>query len=239
MKITKEYFDKYLASSDNSELSLKMREKAREREIGRTSYVLRKHTKAHVSNKTKTLSLKGGEYVYKEGDRKKNLYIVDDGIVQIEMGGHPVNKLKSGDLFGEYSIVFDRSRVASAKCTTRQCKVLEIPGKEVATLLEESPSLYEQLKVASLRRDFQKAVVLKTRKEFPRTPKALKTAFKVCVTDPRNKGGNEITLPMMTSLLRNMNPQISDDDIKAVFDSIDMNGKGSIDFDTFKLVFEI
>ena len=69
--------------------------------------------------------------------------------------------------------------------------------------------------------------------------KALKTAFKVCVTDPRNKGGNEITLPMMTSLLRNMNPQISDDDIKAVFDSIDMNGKGSIDFDTFKLVFEI
>lgn len=230
MKITKEYFDKYLASSDSA---IRMRETCRDRNISRTKRFLRKNSFVKNSN---TLTFAGGDSIYKEGDLKKSLYIVDDGIVELVVGGHPVLKLKPGDICGEHSIIFNRPRNASANCVTRQCKVIELPSIEVAKLFGDSPSLIDAIKESSLRSDFQKAVVYKTRKEFPKTLQALQTAFQA-VTHPT--GGNEITLPMMTSLLRNVNPEIQDADIKAVFDSIDMNRKGSIDFATFKLIFGV
>jgi CRP-like cAMP-binding protein len=227
MKISKAYFDKYLASS-NSDLSLKMRERDRDRSLSRTNMVLRKHS---INQNASRLGFSSGDFVYREGDLKKSLYIVEEGIVELVVAGHPVLKLKSGDIFGEHSIIFDRPRNASARCVTGNCKVIEIEGKAVNIIFAESSSLRDSVKESSLRRDFQKAVVFKTRKEFPKTYKALKAAFKaVTPTD-------EITLPMMSSVLRNMNPEIQDEDIKAVFDSIDMDRQGSIDFATFKLIF--
>jgi CRP-like cAMP-binding protein len=227
MKITKEYFDKYLASSDSG-LSLTMHQKDRDRSLSRSKMVLRKQKSLN------RLVFSSGEFLFKEGDLTKSLYIMDEGIAEVVVGEHAVLRVNPGDICGEHSVIFNRPRNASARCLSGKCKVLEIPLDAFHDLLESSsPSLKDSIKDACLRKEFQTAVVFKTKKDFPRTTASLRDAF-VAVT-----ANDIISLEVMSLLLRNMNPDIPDKEIKGVFDSLDLEGRGSIDFKTFKQIFGV
>ena len=223
-KISKDYFDKYLASSD-SQLSLTMHEKNRDRSIARTKMVLR-------SQKTlKSLSFESGDFLFEQGDTTKNLYIIEKGIADIVVGGHSVLQLNPGDIAGEHSAVLNRPRNASARCRSGTCRVLEIPSGAFEEILSSSPGLKESLLDACLRREFQKAVVYKTQKDFPRSSSALLSAFRSVTA------AESISIEAVRALMKNMNPNISEDEVKDMFKSLDPTEKGSIDFQAFQQIF--
>lgn len=55
--------------------------------------------------------------IFSKGDLEKAMYIIVEGQVKVHDGGHIFNVLKSGDFFGEYSLIDTSERTASVTAT--------------------------------------------------------------------------------------------------------------------------
>jgi len=105
IKINKEEFDRYLASSASAKKTLNKKWKGRT--LAQAKHLLRLQTNV------KALSLKEGEVVYKEGDEGKSMFIVEEhngGTLEVQHDGHTVHLYHGGDSFGESSLLFERPR---------------------------------------------------------------------------------------------------------------------------------
>ena len=226
MKITKEYFDKYLAESGGG-IRLTMRQKEKDRDLGRSKMVLRNQ------KSLRSLHIQGGDYLFKEGDTTKSLFIMEQGIAKILAGGHVVLTINPGDICGEDSVILNRPSNASARCASGICKLLEISTEDFKDLAQTSSTGFkESIRQECLLREFQKAVVFQIKKDFPSTPKALREAFQAVTAQEC------ISLDVTRILLRNMNPGIPEEEVQGVFDALDLDGKGYVGFETFLQIFD-
>ncbi len=79
------------------------------------------HALLHLINCLRRCSCHQGDYVYKQGEIGKSLYIIQDGICAIKVHKdhqtHHVSRLKRGDVFGELGVLTgeDRSEFAVAE----------------------------------------------------------------------------------------------------------------------------
>lgn len=226
MSISRDYFEKFMASS-NTDLRLKMYKENKSREQSRMQMILRQQK--HL----RPLKFSKGDLLYKEGDTTKNLYIMMDGEVDLEVGKLTASRAKGGDVVGEHSLIFESPRNASARCVTDECNMVEIGPRAFRSLLDSSASLKDALGDLGCQREFQKAVVLYTKKDFPTTEKELSDAF-ATIQENRNSA---IILKDAERLLKNMNPSLSEEEIKEIFQALDLGGRGSVNFETFKVLF--
>jgi CRP-like cAMP-binding protein len=226
MSISRDYFEKFMASS-NTDLRLTMYKENKSREQSRMQMILRQQK--HL----RPLKFSKGDLLFKEGDTTKNLYIVMDGEVDLEVGKLSASRVKGGDVVGEHSLIFESPRNASARCVTDECNMVEIGPRAFRSLLDSSSSLKDALGDLGFRREFQKAVVLYTKKDFPTTEKELRDAF-ATIQENRHSG---IVLKDAERLLKNMNPSLSEEEIKEIFQALDLGGRGSVNFETFKVLF--
>jgi CRP-like cAMP-binding protein len=86
------------------------------------------------------LSVRADEYVYHEGDAGAELYLIEDGRVELVKGQGEgegrLGVLEAGDFFGENSLLTGRAREASARAMT-DCRLLRIDGPVLADLLRD------------------------------------------------------------------------------------------------------
>ncbi len=91
-----------------------------------------------------TLELKEGEYIFREGDLGTEMYIINEGKVEIlnEVGGEEqlLAVLEKGDFFGEMSVLEDLPRAASARALT-DVRLLQINGSTFDQLLQGNPEI--------------------------------------------------------------------------------------------------
>lgn len=80
IEISREYFEKYMASSDGLVLSLREKDKIRKRNRAKALLKLQSGMIKEVS--------KEGEKLYKEGDAGDSMYIVEEGKVDVTTSGH-------------------------------------------------------------------------------------------------------------------------------------------------------
>lgn len=80
IEINREYFEKYMASSNGLVLNLREKDKIRRR--NRAKALLK------LQSGMKTEKFKAGETLYKEGDPGDSMYIVEDGKVDVTTQGH-------------------------------------------------------------------------------------------------------------------------------------------------------
>lgn len=226
MMISRTYFEKYLVA-DKGDLRLKMYDEKKSRDLSRIRTILRRQ------KYLQSLKLSQGDLLFKEGDSTKNLYIIIDGEVDLHVGNVTAYRVKDGDICGEHSLVFDSPRSASAQCSTKQCNVVEIGPRAFQSLLRTS--LKESLSEISCRREFQKSVVFFLKKDLPKTEQELDDVFE---TIPKSCG-DCIVQKDVRKLLQNMDPTITENEIRRIFKSIDIGGKGSINLDTFKIIFSM
>eukprot|EP00980_Cylindrotheca_fusiformis_P012679 scaffold3103_cov136-Cylindrotheca_fusiformis.AAC.17 len=226
MFISRSYFEKYMASSD-ANLRSKMYKESKRRDLSRIRTILGQQ------KYLRTLKISKGDLLFKEGDSTKNLYIVIDGEVDLETGNKTALKAREGDVVGEHSLIFESPRNSSARCATNECDVVEIGPRAFRGFLESSASLKDSLADLCYQREFQKAVVLYTKKDFPETEAELRDAF----AKISGGGKRSIVLKDVQRLIKNMNPRTSQEAIKTIFLAVDLGGKGSIDFETFKVLF--
>jgi CRP-like cAMP-binding protein len=91
-----------------------------------------------------TEELAAGEYVFREGELGTEMFILQEGQVEIlkTVGGidEQLAVLEKGDFFGEMSLLEDLPRTASARAVT-DCKVIRINGSTFDQMLRSKPEI--------------------------------------------------------------------------------------------------
>lgn len=97
-----------------------------------------------TARKGYTLELKAGELVFREGELGTEMYIINEGKVEIlnDVGGDEqlLAVLEKGDFFGEMSVLEDLPRAASARALT-DVRLLQINGSTFDQLLKGNPEI--------------------------------------------------------------------------------------------------
>jgi len=227
LEISREYFEKYLATSD-SELLLTLREKDKIRKRNRAKTVLR------LQKNIKERHFKKGEFLFMFGENGDSLFIVEDGNVGITVDDKNVLTVLPGNICGEHSVLTRRLRNSTAMCLSEEgCKAYEMTGRDFRKLVRSSPDIKTSVQDLSIRRDFKKAVVLRLKKEFPyHNPRE---AFDAVKTEDCGKNG--LSVQAVGSLMRDMYPSYTDAEIMEMIETLDLTKSGGITYDEFVKIF--
>lgn len=92
-----------------------------------------------------TIEAKAGDFIFREGDLGTEMYIVQEGRVEIlqrvqDGSEKPLAVLEKGDFFGEMSVLEDLPRTASARAAG-DCKLLQINGATFDQMLRGNPEI--------------------------------------------------------------------------------------------------
>jgi CRP-like cAMP-binding protein len=103
-----------------------------------------KTTSKRPSQPNFAVEFEAGEFVFREGELGTEMYIVQDGRVEIlkDLQGELrlLATLEKGDFFGEMSVLEDLPRTASAKASTA-IKLLMINGSTFDQMLRSNPEI--------------------------------------------------------------------------------------------------
>lgn len=117
-------------------------------------------------------SFKAGEFIFFEGDIESHFYIIESGEVLIftkdaQGGKIEIARFKSGETFGEFSLIDTGTRSASAQAMT-DTKAMKISGEGYELMLADLP-----LWASSMLRSFSLRL-----KNMNSTLKEIKTSLK-------------------------------------------------------------
>ena len=228
IEISREYFNKYLAST-GEHVNLNLRGKNKTRKENRAKSILR------LQQNLRDLTLSKGDYLYMVGDEGREVFILDEGNVVLLVQDHVVLTLKPGDLCGEHSLIFSRPRNTSAVCVSNQCKLHVMSARDFFAFLNSSPAAKESLHGIAQRREFQKAIVFKTKRAFPSEPKDLRAAFDAADED----SSGFLSLENVRSMLKRMDPSITEKEVQSILKALDLDESGQVSFEEFKRIFQL
>ena len=224
IEISKQYFEKYLADGYDAELSVRERDKTRKR--ARAKAILASTKNMHQETFAR------GEYLYKQGEPGNELFILETGRADVMVDQHKVFEVLPGNLCGEHALVFSKPRNTSAVCAADECKVQVMSAKDFHKIKTHS-AVKDSLRELTLRREFQKALVIATKRPFPTNESELLAAFDAA---DYNRSG-KIDLSDVSIMLKNMDSTFSDKDIEDIMESLDIDGSGTVAWEEFKRIF--
>jgi len=230
IRISKEYFLKYMQSVGGSDINLTLREQDRARDRDRALKILRLQKDLFQRDFAK------GDVLFSCGEDGKSLFIVEKGEIEIKgETGKRIQSIGAGSICGEHSLITGQPRDITAVCATGKCKLLEMAGKDFLTLYNSTPNMKQSFREICFRRDVQKAIAKKFGKEFSSSVDDLRKAFDAVDLD---KSG-AIDLDEVKALLRSIYPSLSDDDelFSQVLQALDIDGDKTIKWEEFKKVF--
>jgi len=113
-------------------------------------------TREEVFKRFRLVKVPEKTLLFKKGDFPSSLYMIKNGEVEIftqNLQGRKVclAALRSGNIFGEISLLFNKPRMADAK-TTRPSELLELTKEDLEACLLRFPKLQSTLKELSLKR---------------------------------------------------------------------------------------
>ena len=226
LEISREYFDKYISKSDSGLLtSLKEKDKIRKRNRAKTILALQ--------NNMKPKKVRRGKTFFQDGDADSDsLFIVEQGQVDVTVGKHVVFVSYPGNIFGEYSVLTGKPRNCTATCVSKEgCLAQELSGVDFRKLALSSPYIEATLRELQLRREFKKAVVRRLKKQFPyQNPQE---AFEAA----DSKGMGLLDKESVATLMRELNKDYSDEEIREMLEALDMTASGKVTFEQFEKIF--
>lgn len=134
IEVNREYFDKYLSTCQPN-LNLKMREKDKSRGLIRTKAILQQQ------HDLKTKIVSKGDVLFNVGDDGDQLFLVEEGTVDVYAEGTTVFSVGPGDMVGVSAIIQKRGHGTSAVCTSDKCKLRVMHAKALNRVLRQSPTL--------------------------------------------------------------------------------------------------
>lgn len=227
IEISREYFEKYMKDSDDVRSGLIEKDKHRKR--NRAKMILK--MQSNLVEKT----FKKGEALFSEGEDGKELFIIDEGFVDVSVQGRKVFVAHAGDVTGEHSLVLGRPRNTTAICASNECKAVTMRARDFYTFLDSADHVKESIHDICLRREFMKALVYRTRKPFPTDPRGLKWAFGQVDTGRKGK----IVYDDVKVMLQEMDPTLTENDVSDIFKALDVSEAGFITFDVFETIFKL
>ena len=83
--------------------------------------------------------LKPGETIFKEGEPAKELYVIQRGQVDIQLGNRLIDTLEANDIFGEMALIDSAPRSATAIAKT-DVAIVPIAKKDFLALVTKAPT---------------------------------------------------------------------------------------------------
>ena len=226
IEISRDYFEKYVQADRDVALTMAETDRLRNRERAKTILGLQKNMTQQDYQK--------GDVIFEQGSKGNNLYIVNEGEVDIFRDGHKVRSLHKGEMTGEHAAYYQHKPYnVTAKCVGDQCKMGVLKSKDMHRLFKETPSLESSFYDIILRRDFKKAICAATKRAFPETEEDLRAAFDDMDT---NKSG-VLELDRLRRVMLEFDPSYTEEDIRCLLDSMDLSKTGSLSWTEFKIVF--
>jgi len=87
---------------------------------------------------TDTVQLAPGEFLFHEGDKRDNMYVLLEGEMDIRLGGYVVETAKEGALIGEMALIDDSPRAANAVAKST-CRLAPINRRRFDFLVQQHP----------------------------------------------------------------------------------------------------
>ena len=84
------------------------------------------------------------EYIFRQGEKGNEAYLLLDGRVAIEVNGKKVSEISEMEIFGEMSLILNKPRTASVK-VLKPSIVLPIDKKILGDLMEKSPPIIKSM----------------------------------------------------------------------------------------------
>ena len=84
------------------------------------------------------------EYIFKQGEKGNEAYLLLDGRIAIEVNGKKVSEISEMEIFGEMSLILKKPRTASVK-VLKPSIVLPINEKILGDLLNKSPPIVKSI----------------------------------------------------------------------------------------------
>eukprot|EP00581_Thalassiosira_minuscula_P009991 CAMPEP_0183711148 /NCGR_PEP_ID=MMETSP0737-20130205/6721_1 /TAXON_ID=385413 /ORGANISM="Thalassiosira miniscula, Strain CCMP1093" /LENGTH=694 /DNA_ID=CAMNT_0025939585 /DNA_START=608 /DNA_END=2692 /DNA_ORIENTATION=- len=230
IRISKEYFLKYMKSVGGSDTNITLREQDRARDRDRALKILR------LQKNLFERKLSKGDVLFSFGEEGKSLFIVENGEIAIkgETGKHILN-VNSGSICGEQALITGQPRNTTGVCDSKECKLYEMAAKDFFTLYNSTPSMKQSFREICFRREIQKAIVKKFGTDFSTSVDDLRKAFDAVDLD---KSGS-IELDEVKILLRSIYPSLPANDpfFTQVLQSLDIDNSQSVEWEEFKKVF--
>ena len=79
-----------------------------------------------------------GDIIFEKGEPGDVMYLIKEGRVNIEIEGHAVNTMQSGDIFGEMALINNDPRSATAVAAT-DCSLLLVDEERFLFLVQQTP----------------------------------------------------------------------------------------------------
>ena len=92
-----------------------------------------------------------GTTIIRQGETGRALYLIAEGQVVVEQGGHTLAHLDEGNFFGEMALLDQNPHNADVRALT-PVEVLALPAADFSQLLQQQPELKAQLQVVVNRR---------------------------------------------------------------------------------------
>ena len=91
-----------------------------------------------------------GAVVCAEGDPGDGFYLIYEGGVEVTKNGwdKPVAELKSGEFFGEMSLLFGQPRTATVT-TTKASRLFALRAEDFSRMLNKNPSVARTLRIVA------------------------------------------------------------------------------------------
>ena len=86
------------------------------------------------------IDLKEGKELTSEGRPGREFFVLIDGTADVKRGNRRINKMSTGDFFGEISLITQRPRTATVVATS-PVRALVITDRSFRRLLEHQPQI--------------------------------------------------------------------------------------------------
>ena len=84
------------------------------------------------------LQLAPGDFLFREGDKRDNMYVLLEGEMDIRLGDHVVETAKPGGLIGVIALLDDSPRDTNAVAKTA-CRLVPIDERRFHFLIQQHP----------------------------------------------------------------------------------------------------
>lgn len=175
-----------------------------------------------------------GDFIYREGEVGKSMYQVISGGLEVLHEKDKIHEYVDGDSFGESSLLFERPRSSTVRCTSDECKVVEMQGEDFLAVLNSSPEMASSLRNMCRKRLFKKAVKqFSLHKNRGLSDDDIVEAFHESDVD---RSGS-LSLDEVRRLMHRMDPHFPMSEIKALLKFIDVDEDGGVNLEEFKRLF--
>ena len=227
LEISRDYYEKCLGADD--EVGTAMVETYRKRQRERAKVIF------SLEESVKPLHVKTGDIIFREGTKGDLLYMQDSGKVDITAGGKKVRTLRNGEMTGEHAAFYaDKPYNVTAQCVSKDgCTLQILDGKKIREMCDKNKDLYDSFRDIVLRRDFKKALVKVTQRDFPETNEELRVAFDLIDTNRTGK----LEFEHLKQAILDWDQSYTDNDIHDMMSSLGVESDSYLTWDEFQRIF--